>query len=231
MARVLTSGMQTAVAAQVGAVVHLIELQFAGGTLRYCTAGKDITTTTPAATWVAAGGVLDIGVVQEGIDLSGQAVEVSLSGVDLTVIALLLSDKYVGRICRIYIAHVDEATGTIIADPLLNFSGLMNGAFRIEEQRDERGEQMGSVKITTRFSDPFGALEQVRGIQTNVESHQAVFSGDTFFAFAPVMPERRLRWGDTAAWSPGGRGAATPGVGGRGREGSPTRRNRQAGGL
>src|SRR3989338_2685295 len=105
MARVLTSGMQAAVAAQVGAIVHLIELQFAGGTVRYCTAAQDITTTTPAATWVGAGGVLDIAVVEEGIDLSGHAVEVSLSGVEQAVIALLLGDKYVGRICRIYMAH------------------------------------------------------------------------------------------------------------------------------
>lgn len=203
MARVLTAGMQTAVAAESHAVVHLIELQFAGGTVRYCTATQDITTTVPAATWVAIGGALEISVVEEGIDLSGQAVEVTFSGVDQAVITLLLGDKYLGRRCKIYWAHVDEAAGTVVADPLLVFNGLMNGPFRIQEQRDERGEQTGSVKITTRFSDPFGALEQGRGIRTNVESHQSFFSGDSFFAFAPVMVERRLHWGDTAAWSPG----------------------------
>lgn len=192
-ARGLASAMQTAIAAERGTIAWLFEFQFAGGTVRFATTPHDLTTTSPSATWQGIGGHMEYDFVQEGTDPSGYGVDVTLSGVDQTVINLLLSDKFANRKAKIYFAHLDDS-GAVTTNPYPMFDGNMNGDFRWVERRTADGQ--GTVTITGRLSDDLSALGLVRGFLTNLESHQAVFAGDKFFEFVGTLNGRTLYWGN-----------------------------------
>lgn len=199
MPRTLTSAMKTAVAAPVHGYVHLLELQFVDTSnnpqyLYLTDASQDIVTTTPAHTWTAVGGAMVLGSVEEGTDLAGSQVSLSLSGVNATPLNYLLTARYRGQIVRLYRAHY-ETTGLITADPLLTFQGVMNGDFKVEVKRAQESGPPGTVTVSTTCSDLMSGLSQVRGFETNPQSHQAVFPGDTFFSFVPTLKNKNLAWG------------------------------------
>ena len=92
-------------------VIHLIELDFSGGTLYLSTAGFDVSWNSH--TWEGIGGVLSWGPVSETADDKAQGIPLQLSGVDQTVISLLLSQKIRGRGCKVYRAWVARGTNLL----------------------------------------------------------------------------------------------------------------------
>lgn len=208
MPRTMTSGMQAAVAAERGQYVHLVEIDSSGGVLRLCTATQDVAWST--YTWVGSGGVLGIGAVQEvgTADLPG--VDLTLSGVEQSIIADLLSYHLRGRAVAIWRAHIDDS-GQVVADPLLLFTGFLNEDWTIEEQRDEEGKALGTVTITTMAASRAAILQQNRTLATSLDSHNAMLAraglatGDTFFRTVPGIAYQGLVWGHPwPAVNPGG---------------------------
>jgi hypothetical protein len=81
--------------------------------------------------------------------------------------------------------------GQVVATPLLLFLGYMNTAWEITEDQDN-----GSCIVSTELVSPLGARNQVRGIVADPNSHQAVYSGDTFFSHIATKPEGNFTgWG------------------------------------
>jgi hypothetical protein len=150
--------------------VHLLEFQFASGTVRLTTGAQDLS--WGGFQWEAVGGLLEMGGVEETSDSRAQGVDVKLSGVDQTVLAVLLTSQYRGRTVTIWRAHLDDTTGQFVGDPLLLFQGLQLSPYTVDE---ERSRTAGTVRISTRLSGYFG-VERVRGIMTNLVSHQHYFS-------------------------------------------------------
>ena len=205
MGRNLPSATNTAVAQDTGAQCDLVEMQFLGGTVRLTSAPVSIAAQVDSGggvqTWTAWGGHLDVGIAEENVDLDAGGIDLQLSGVDNTqLIALLLTDRAIGRTCRIFTARFDLALGTLIDLPSLRFQGLMNEAFQIAERRPKQAPGVGSITIRTRVPGLLVELDRRAGIETNVQSHQAHYAGDKFFSFIPTLIGKRLFWGNTAAW-------------------------------
>jgi hypothetical protein len=186
MARTLTAGMQTAVAAENGEIIHFIELQFSGGTQRISTGV--VTMSWDSQTWTAIGGALTINAVTESPDLSASSIGVTLSGVDQTILNVLLTENYIGRVAKVWMVHL--SSGAVIADPLLLFSGFMDGGWSIKETRG----QSGTVTITSQLVSRLSRLDLMRGIQTNVTSHQAIYPGDRFFEHVNTLARTPIIW-------------------------------------
>ena len=189
MPRSLTAGMQTAVAAANSTIVHLVELQFSGGTIRFAMTAANISWNSQ--TWTAVGGNLSFDAVQETADERGQGVAFTFSGVDLALIAVILGENHRGRRMSLWRAHVDNS-GAIIADPVKLFDGLMNEGFEIEETSSR---EPGTCTIKTRFVSRLAIFKQSRGFRTQLESHQAVHPGDTFFQHVAAVSGRKIYWG------------------------------------
>lgn len=185
----MTYDFLAAITAESAEFVHLLEMEFSGGTVRFCTGVQDLLWN--AFTWDAVGGLLQFGGVEETTDAKAQGVDIKLSGVDQTVAALLLTNQYRGRAVKIYRAHLNKTSGQVVGEPLLLFQGLQLSPYNIEEQRDFGG---GTVQISTRFSGYFG-VSRVRGIQTNLVSHQHHFNGDTFFQYTAQLTNAKVYWG------------------------------------
>ena len=182
--------MVTAAQAAEGDLLHLISLQFSGGTQFLTTAPHDVVFS--GDTYVAVGGHLGFDTVQESGDLTGQGVRVTLDGVDQTIISPLLAQNYIGRTAKVYQAHMDSS-GVLVVDPVLLFEGLLNSSFRVTESRDP--DAGGTVVVTTTVVSPLVSFRQQRGIRATLASHQHHFSGDTFFKHISTISARKVFWG------------------------------------
>lgn len=198
MTRSLATGMATAVAAETGEIVHLIKLVTSGGTTYLTTSATDIS--WDSQTWVALGGLLTFSTVNETGDRRAQGVGLNLSGVDQTIISLILSNHTRGRLAYIYMAHLSG--GDVIATPLEIFRGYLNAKWSIREQRDP--VKAGTVTVSTRIVSRLAALEKTRAVRANIYSHREMLrrSGatgaaldDTIFVFLPKLMGKTIYWG------------------------------------
>lgn len=202
MARTLSAGMQSAVAAESATLVHFVQIESSGGTLRLTTAPQDVSWN--AQTWTGIGGVLRFGAPVESMELRGQAVELTLDGVDQTFIATVLNNHVRGREVVIYFGHMDPSAGTVIATPLEVFRGFLNEPISITEQRSPDGREGSSVEVKTRAVSRLADLQRPNAVRTNVHSHRDMLRraglvggalGDQFFKFTAEIANRRIFWG------------------------------------
>ena len=203
-------------ATNAGGGILFIELDFGSGT-QYLT-NAPVNISWNSQTWVAVGGAIAVAGTQERWE-PGSSARLSLSGVDPSILALVLGVQSRGRLCKIWWAHYDQTAGTILADPVLLFAGLMSDAFDITESHDPN-TGAGTVDIATRISERVSDVGRLRGIRTNVHSHQA--SGipgaatDTFFAPTTGLLGTRIFWNTEAPSQhtlppPGGQAPTIPG--------------------
>ena len=224
MARPLTSGMNTAVASEQATVIRLLEIHHGGGVVRWATSAQDIV--WDGFTWTAIGGEFEWGAIEEVPDMRGAGISMKLSGVDGSLIAVIMTNDFRGYEVVAYRVHI-AAAGTIIADPLVEFRGYQNGMYRVrDDPRTEEGGG-GTVTVSARWVSRLAKLQSVLAVRTNLHSHRdylrrAGLSGvaldDDLFKFLPGLAARvaLIRWGAAPPARYGGAG------GGRvvGREGS-----------
>lgn len=206
MTRTLTGDMQTAVAADTGTLFHLFKMEFSSGDVFLTTLSHGIS--WDGEDWVGLGGTLGFDTVRETFDEKGSDTVIEVSGVDQTIIALILADNTRGRLVTIWEAHINSA-GAIVADPLELYIGYMNAGFSIQEDRDPG--RAGTVQIRMPIVSRLSEIARVRGYKTNLISHQAVHDGDTFFQHVAQLPNRPIfwghipirPWGSAINWQPG----------------------------
>jgi len=200
MARTIAAGMQTAVAAETSTSLHLIEINTSGGATRLATSPTDIA--WDSKTWTAIGGLLTIGSVQETRDRKAQGVALTLSGVDQTIVALILSNHMRGRVAKVYLVHLSG--GNIVADPLLKFTGYLNDKWTVREDRIGGQMEPGAVTVKTRIVSRLAALAKTNAVNANLQSHREMlrrggFTGgdlsDEFFTLLPKLAGRMIYWG------------------------------------
>lgn len=203
MTRTLTDQMRAAIAADGTTdradTVHLISCALSGGTVYLTTAPVDVVWN--GHTWQAVGGALAWGTVPESPDLSAASLQLTLSGVDPTVLQRLLAEGSIARAAQVWRAKL-TASGAILADPLLLFSGLMSGGWQVTERRGGGDGGLppdgGTVEIVGTITSRVKLLDRRAGIQTNVTSHQAAASayvGDQFFSFVQELATKTISWG------------------------------------
>lgn len=204
MPRSFSAGFEAAIALERSELVHLIQLEYSGGTLYLTTASGDIT--WDSKTFQAVGGTLEWEGPQEGQDRRAQGMELVLPGVDGSIISTILSNHFRGRPIYLWIAHLDPDTGALVSDPELFFRGFQAGDYQIDEMRDaeERGLRRGSVTIRTQVASRASFMERRNEARTNPISHRAMlkrggFTGtdldDAFFTKVAAIVNKPCYWG------------------------------------
>jgi hypothetical protein len=176
-----------AMAAERGEQVLLLQMEFSGGTVFLSSASQPIEYNGNA--YLGIGGAFTFSNLTESADLSGNGLEVKVSGVNQGVMALILEQHYIGYPVSLSVAAFDD-DGTIIGDALALFQGYMNGGWTIEEERPEQGG--GAVTITGRFTDRLSMLNERRGIQANTGSHGIWSPGDIFFSLTGQLQTQHI---------------------------------------
>ena len=159
-----------------------------------------VTTTThdipwDSKTWQGIGGLLYFESIQESQDMKANATIFKMSGVDPSILTLLLSKAFIGRDVKTWIAHIN-LDGTILCDPIKDLIMLnqMSGGFTIEENVSKKNTP-GTVTITGRMEDILASSEIIVGIQTNPTSHQRFYPDDRFFEEIPKLINKQIKFG------------------------------------
>jgi len=187
VSRTLTAAALAQIQSQRAEVIHLLSLGFSGGTIRFTSGSNNVD--WGGNTYSAAGSAMSFEGVNETPDPSGQRLRITLDGVQLSAITPLLAQNYIGRLGTLRRAYINTA-GTIIADPIVLFTGYLNAPWEVSEDWDGRW-----AKVTTELVSPLAVFNQVRGLTADLTSHQRFFTGDTFFKHIVDKPQGDFGWG------------------------------------
>lgn len=159
--------------------VHLLELEF--GSMVYMTdAGGDIDWNNN--TYVASK-FLNFSEISETSELLVNRCSVGLSGVDQSVVALLLQETYFNRRMRIRTAMLNENL-LVIQSPVLVFDGRMSNPTVVVDP--DSGQVSCSVDGVSRWAD----FERTNGRHSNHTEQLAHFPTDLGFKQVLSIPEK-----------------------------------------
>ena len=173
----------------------LVEMQFTSGTIRKSTSPVDLT--VGGYTWGGLGGLLDVQAVSESADTGTEQLELTLSLVDVAMLALTLGsvEGYRGRRVRLYLQLLNSAYQPVDT-PVLRWAGFM------DQVKVDRGGQPGDV----RDAEPKGAItmtcsraglaraRNAQGARLTHAQQQAAFPGDTGLRYVRQLVEQPAMW-------------------------------------
>lgn len=183
MSRDITSAVETALGEPNVNLCLLVEMQFAGGTVRVC--NLDFSLAWNSQTWLALGRLGAIDAIDEGEGLAGRSVAFMLSAVPEEQIAIALGESVQGRRVKAWLG-VFSTANALLVDPVLIYRGRMDNCELVEGTE-------ATVKLNTvgRLAD----FERARVRRMNHEDHITQWPGDRYFEFVPQMVEKPLNWG------------------------------------
>tara|TARA_R110000868_G_scaffold75190_2_gene217165 strand:- start:376 stop:978 length:603 start_codon:yes stop_codon:yes gene_type:complete len=160
---------------------------FAVGPLRLWTGTSDRVIEVQGAdqTFTATGGLLSIGGLDEVSDLSAKSIQLTLSGINTSILSIALQEPYQRRICRLYFGEQS------VDDVVQIFAGKMN-TMSIQDEST-------SSSITLDVESNLIELERSSGWRYTNENHQSRYSGDTFFSYVQTIQDQQVAWGRKSA--------------------------------
>jgi len=186
MARGLTTAVKNEYATRNVNAVHLVEIDFTS-TVGYFTENSfDLTSSISGTsrTYESNGFLLDITNINESAGVNVSRLNLSLSAVDQTYIAIVLNNNITHNEVSIHRALLDSSND-IIADPFLIYKGYITGY----EIIDDRNTATLKLDIESHFAN----AGQINGRITNNETQQRFFPDDRGFEYADIIKE--LNWG------------------------------------
>ncbi len=183
-------GMSAGMLAEIGAAeirpAYLLELEFDSGTMFLTDAAIDIT--YAGNVYERTAGLLSFSGISETGDLLVNQITMELAAADTSqAMAKVLTDDFLDRPCRIYLALLNASAG-VISSPVKIFEGRMDAPSISDDP--EGGYSTVSVRGTPAWVD-FGRRP---GRHTNDEEQQFYFPGDLGFEFVSQLP-KQIKWG------------------------------------
>jgi hypothetical protein len=211
MSRSLSSATVAAATATSGISFHLIRLGFRDLTgeneLYINTSSQNFVTSgvsgIPDEEWLAVGvggTSLGLGAFSETNDFAAQALELSLDGVDQSIIAVLNNNFFRSQPIDIWRVWINPSTGQVAAS-ILMFSGLQNDEYTISESRSGNNEDVQTCSVSTRVMSSIAYLQRANEILMNTDSHNAylrragVTTRDDSFKNVTEIVGRDILWG------------------------------------
>ena len=184
MIRTLTAAQQTEISANKSRHYWLFRVD-TGTPLLLTNCYKDVVYN--AETYDSGGFLLDIPKIDDDLDLKVRRYKFKLSAVNqANTAAFLLTPPYFKKV-DLYKFWLDSA-GAFIGDPILRFSGYFANF------SNKMNQVAGTSQMTIDAVSEFVDFERVNGRQTNDDSQQRIFSGDTCLRHSERKYEN-LPWG------------------------------------
>jgi hypothetical protein len=184
VARSVTSGMQTALVADVVRPCLLAKLETTGSTIYLNSINKSIT--FDGQTWLGNGWLRPFAGLGEGTDLTPAGCEIRLGGIDSTTVSTLLGTLNRSKTGTLYLGLLD-ASYALIADPFVIFKGRFDSVeFNEEEDSATAAVKYESQLIRAKESNEFRYTDQ---------SQQALFAGDLGFQYSAKVADWSGFWG------------------------------------
>ena len=204
--RTISATNENALLDQVVRPIVFARLDFSSGVQRYHTGIGPKTATHPIHGSESYIGIGDFGGIQgdviESVSAASQALQLSLSGVDATLVNIALVDDYYRRDAELMLG-LENASGALVDDPVILFSGFM------EYMTISLKEKTGSIVL--RLEGRGSNLRRAADVRFTDEDKQREVSGDLFAEYVYRMADLELFWGDREFTSPlpnnGGQGS------------------------
>jgi hypothetical protein len=136
-------------------------------------------------TYTSSVHLIDYGTFNESAELRINSVNVTLSAVEQTYVALFLSSNYLDVRTRIWRAAMNSSDA-VIGDTILVYDGRIAG-YTIT---DSDSDSTITVDVASHWKD----FELINGRKTNHNVQQLHFAGDKGFEFAAVT-QKDIKWG------------------------------------
>lgn len=195
MSRSLTTGMQSAVIADLVRPITLVQCAFDSGNLNLWSGIGDLT--VDSVDYVGAGSLLSIGEIAETSELSANGITVTLSGVTSPLLSKARDEDYQGRELKVLLGAMDAANG-VISNPVVVFSGFMD-TMVIND-----GGETATIQVTV--ENRLIEFERTRVRRYTAEDQKIDYPTDKGLEFVAEMAEKEIIWGRNTVATGGGRG-------------------------
>ena len=149
------------------------------------------------ASWQGAGDLGRVSAIQEGDQISPYSIELTLSGLDNTITAEAVKEKYYQRPVTLYIGALNDSD-SLVAVPDVIWTGY------VDTMDATWGGDQGDVLRLVAESE-LAAFERSKNrLYTNAQQ-QSEHSGDTFFTHLQELEDITLNWGKRGDTASGGR--------------------------
>ena len=162
----------------------LAEFQFDSGTLRLTTHTSSITWNT--YTWQAAGGLLGFDFPEETGEVRATGGNITLSGLDPSLLAIADTEPYQGRPCALYLGAFD-ADGVVVVDPDTAYRGFMDTM--------EPSDEGDTATITLTIENRMAAADRPNERRWTPEDQALLYPDDRGFDFVAALQEKDIVWG------------------------------------
>ena len=186
MTRALTTAVKNQLATNDINPVHLISIGFSTPVnITDCSFPLTSSISGSSVTYSASDFILDISSFDEQTDITKGTLNLTLSGVNTTYIAVVLNENVINDSVTIF-RGILNSSNTLIADPILLYEGKIDG-FDVNESKDS---SLVNLKVVSHWAD----FDKKSGRKTNNTSQQRFFSTDVGFDHASEMVQD-IRWG------------------------------------
>jgi len=165
-------------------------------TYTFCNAASAITVN--GITFVGAGNFLGISEIQQDMKASSVDIKVSLSGLDINIVALILEANVKGSSMKIWRGFLDSNNQiqTIggVQQFFQRYQGIVNNV-AINETFDEKKRERTVVCVVSCASMRLVLDSRIAGIKTNPSNWRFLYANDTSMDRVPVIASTYFNFG------------------------------------
>jgi len=184
MSRVLSNAMKEMAVAKVVRPIFLVHMVFDSSELNIWSGVGDLS--FDSVTYTGLGDLLSISDIKETSDISATGINVSLSGVKTSLIAIAKDQDYQGRELTVRLGAFNES-GSLIADPVIIFSGFMD-TMTIAEAGNYS-------TISIAVENKLVAFERSKIRRYTAEDQKIDHPTDKGFEFVTSIVQKQIIWG------------------------------------
>lgn len=181
MSRTVTS-VQSIIDASHATICHLVQLEFASGTIYLTDAGADVT--WGGNTYTAVGNMGNMAPIRETSAPEAVGVRFELAGPLSGYVATALGEHVQGLAARIYVAFFNA--NHVVVDAVLEWLG------RIDTMVIEDGVE--SARIIVNAESRLADWQRPKTRRHNAEDQHIDYPADEFYSFLPKMVEAEIVW-------------------------------------
>lgn len=174
-------------------IVTMAKLEFGSGTV-YVHDGVG-SLTFDGNTYQGVGQFGSFDIIDENVDTVARGIKITLSGVDSSLVPIVMTEVYQGRPATFYVGFLNESL-QFVADPEEIWSGRMDTMTVSMDQ--------GSAVIS--LSCEYRLRKEPVLARFTDEDQRLAFAGDNFFNLTQFIPRYKATWGDKPTNFSGGGG-------------------------
>lgn len=184
MARTLPAALSSELNADELKPFYAVALLFDSGDLRFWTGYGDIVSNFEV--WTGSGTVLAFSSTSENTDLGADGMTLTFSGLESSIVSILLGENYRGRTAKVYVGALG-ADNKPVSDMYQIFAGRMDVM-----TLQENGE---TATVSISIENVLIDLERPRARKLTNEEQLKRYSGDTSLQGVAKLQDRQIAWG------------------------------------